>query len=49
VRVDSGPFRSLVGVFQQNTNNNKRVKILLSAMKCQSHLVISRDSVNRMN
>ena len=49
VRINSGPFRSLVGVFRQNTKNSERVKILLDAMKCQSHVVISRDSINKVN
>lgn len=49
VRINSGPFRNLVGVFKQNTNHNERVKILLNAMKCQSHLVIFRDSISRVN
>ena len=49
VRINSGPFQSLVGVFKQNTNNNERVRILLDAMKCQSHLVISRDLIDKVN
>lgn len=49
VRINSGPFRSFTGVFKQNTNQNKRVKILLNAMKCQSHLMISRDSISKVN
>jgi transcriptional antiterminator RfaH len=49
VRINSGPFRSLVGVFKQNANNNERVKILLDAMTCQSQLVISRDCINKVD
>jgi transcriptional antiterminator RfaH len=46
VRINSGPFQSLVGVFKQKDKD--RVKILLDAMKCQSHLLIARELVEKV-
>lgn len=49
VRINSGPFANLVGIFRQRTKDRERVKILLDAMKYQSHLLIDRRMVERLN
>jgi transcriptional antiterminator RfaH len=49
VRINSGPFANLVGIFRQRTKDQERVKILLDAMKYQSHLLIDRRMVERLN
>jgi transcriptional antiterminator RfaH len=49
VRINSGMFESLVGVFRQSTRDKERVKILLDAMKTQSHLLVARDLVEKVN
>lgn len=48
VRINSGPFEDLVGVFKQSTRDKERVKILLDAMKCQSHILINRECVEKV-
>jgi transcriptional antiterminator RfaH len=48
VRINSGPFENLVGVFKRSTKDKERVKILLDAMKCQSHVLIDRACVERV-
>lgn len=49
VRISSGPFASLVGIFERRTKDRDRVKILLDAMKYQSHLLIEREMVEKVN
>jgi transcription antitermination factor NusG len=48
VRINSGLFENLVGVFKRSTKDKERVKILLDAMKCQSHVLIDRACVERV-
>jgi transcriptional antiterminator RfaH len=49
VRINSGPFANLIGIFRQRTKSQERVRILLDAMKYQSHLLIDRKMVERLN
>jgi transcriptional antiterminator RfaH len=49
VRINSGPFKSLVGIFKRRTKDKDRVKILLDAMNYQSHLLIDRAIVEKVN
>jgi transcriptional antiterminator RfaH len=49
VTISSGPFKNLVGIFKRMTKDKDRVKILLDAMKYQSHLLIDREMVEKMN
>jgi transcriptional antiterminator RfaH len=49
VTISSGPFKNLVGIFKRMTKDQDRVKILLDAMKYQSHLLIDRKMVEKMN
>jgi transcriptional antiterminator RfaH len=49
VRINSGPFESLIGIFKRRTKDKDRVKILLDAMTCQSHLLIDRKMVEKLN
>jgi transcriptional antiterminator RfaH len=49
VRINSGPFRSLFGIFKRRTKDKDRVRILLDAMNYQSHLLIDRESVEKVN
>lgn len=49
VRINFGPFKSLVGIFKRKTKDKDRVRILLDAMNCQSHLLVDREIVERVN
>ena len=49
VRITSGPFESMVGVFKRKTKDKARVQILLDAMNCESHLLIDREMVEKVN
>ena len=49
VRINSGPFESLVGVFKRRTKDKGRVKTLLDAMNYQSHLLIDQEMVEKVN
>lgn len=49
VRINSGPFESMVGVFKRRTKDKARVKILLDSMNCESHLEIDREMVEKVN
>jgi transcriptional antiterminator RfaH len=49
VRINSGPFESLVGIFKRRTKDKDRVRILLDAMTYQSHLLIDGKMVEKVN
>ena len=49
VRINSGPFESMVGVFKRKTKDKARVRILLDAMNYHSHLEIEREMVEKVN
>lgn len=47
IRISSGPFKNLVGIFHGRVNNNDRVRILLNAVQYQTQLLIDRDLIER--
>jgi transcriptional antiterminator RfaH len=49
VRISCGPFESLVGIFTRTTKDNERVRILLDEMTYQSHLLINRELVEKLD
>lgn len=49
VKINSGPFESLVGMFKRRTRNKERIRILLDTMNYQSHLLIDRKMVVKVN
>ena len=49
VTVKFGPFKNLVGIFEKRIKETDRVKILLDAVTYQSHLLIEREMIERVN
>ncbi len=49
VTIKSGPLKSLVGIFQKRIKETERVKILLDAVSYQSHVLIDREMIARIN
>jgi transcriptional antiterminator RfaH len=49
VAIKFGPLKSLVGIFQKRIKETDRVKILLNAVSYQSHLLIDRAMIERVN
>jgi len=47
IRINSGPFESLVGIFHGHVNNSDRVRILLNAVKYKTQLLIDGDLIER--
>lgn len=48
VFIRAGPLRNLMGVFERELKANERIIVLLTAISYQGHLIISRDSVERV-
>lgn len=49
VTIKFGPLKSLVGMFQKRMKASDRVEILLNAVSYQSHLLIGREMIERVN
>lgn len=49
VTIKFGPLKSLVGIFEKRIKETERVKILLDAVSYQSHLLIDREMIERVN
>lgn len=49
VHVKLGPLKSLVGIFKQKIKDTDRVRILLSTVSYQSHLLIDREMIEKVN
>lgn len=49
VRINSGPLKNFVGIFKRNIKHTDRVKILLDTLSFQSHLLIERDLIEKVN
>ncbi|MDX6385583.1 MAG: transcriptional antiterminator RfaH [Blastocatellia bacterium] len=49
IKINSGPFESLVGIFKRSTRDKDRVQILLDVMKYQGHLVVNREMVEKVS
>jgi transcriptional antiterminator RfaH len=47
VRIKSGPFENLRGIFKRSTRENDRVRVLLDAIHYQSHILIDRTLVEK--
>jgi transcriptional antiterminator RfaH len=48
VVVNSGPLKTLVGVFQHDLKGSERVVVLLTAISYQGHIVIEKDLVRKI-
>lgn len=48
VVIKSGPFKSLVGVFERELSDSDRVSLLLKMINYQSHIVLPRDHVGKV-
>ena len=49
VTIKFGPLKSLVGIFEKRIKATDRVKILLDAVSYQSHVLIDREMIERVN
>jgi transcriptional antiterminator RfaH len=49
IKINSGPFESLVGIFKRSTGDKDRVHILLDVMKYQGHLVVNRETIEKVS
>ena len=49
VTIKFGPLKNLVGIFQKRIKETERVKILLDAVSYQSHVLIDREMIARIN
>lgn len=49
VKIKAGPLKSLVGVFERKIKDTDRVKILLTTVSYQSHLVIDRGMIEKVD
>ena len=48
VVIEDGPMKDLVGVFEQELGDGERVRILLTAIGYQAHIVVKRDLVHEI-
>jgi transcription antitermination factor NusG len=48
VRIDSGPLRDMVGVFQHDIKGTDRIAILLTAISYQGRVIIEKDLVKKI-
>jgi transcriptional antiterminator RfaH len=48
IMIDSGPLRHLTGIFERDSKEHTRIRVLLSAINYQGHLLISSEMVSRM-
>jgi transcription antitermination factor NusG len=48
VKIDRGPLREMVGVFQYDIKGTERVAILLTAISYQGHVIIEKDQVKKI-
>lgn len=49
VRVNGGPLKDLVGIFERTTKERDRVSILLSLVNYQNRVVVERGSVTKLD
>jgi transcriptional antiterminator RfaH len=47
VLVKDGPFRNFIGIFERELKEPERVRILLTTVNFQSHVVLERDSITK--
>jgi transcription antitermination factor NusG len=48
VVIQNGTFKNFTGVFEREYKDSERVKILLTTVNYQSHLMIERDSIKKL-
>jgi transcriptional antiterminator RfaH len=48
VRISTGPFESMTGIFEKNIKGTDRVMLLLEAISYQGHIQIDRDLVAKV-
>lgn len=49
VRISEGPFKDFEGVFTGRMKDDERVRILLSTVSYQSHIIIDRDALKKLD
>lgn len=49
VKINFGPLQNLEGVFESGIKDSDRVKILLTAVSYQSHVVIEREMIEKID
>jgi len=49
VKIQSGPLRNLVGVFEQEVPGSERVKILLNTVMYSAHVELSRFELQKLS
>lgn len=49
VVIDSGPFSGLEGVFERGVKDSDRVRVLLTVVRYQSHILVERESVKKLD
>lgn len=47
VRISSGPFENLAGIFERKVKDSDRVMLLLGSASFQGHIVVEREIVRR--
>lgn len=48
VKINSGPLKDIEGVFERKIKDTDRVKILLTTVSYQSHMVIDREMIEKI-
>lgn len=49
VMIKGGPFENFIGIFKQELKDAERVRILLTTVNYQSHIIIERDLVKKFS
>jgi transcriptional antiterminator RfaH len=49
VMIKGGPFENFIGIFKQELKDADRVRILLTTVNYQSHIIIERDLVKKFS
>jgi transcriptional antiterminator RfaH len=49
VQVNFGPLKNMIGIFKQKIKDTERVRILLNTVNYQSHLLIDREMIVKVN
>lgn len=49
VMIKEGPFSSLTGIFEREIKDSERVRILLTAVRYQSHIIVDREMVMKLD
>jgi len=48
VMIKGGPLSPLIGVFERQMNDSERVMILLQAINYQGHIIVERNSIQKV-